>query len=103
MKKLPIGSFQWDDTLTVDDIKHFDCDGEYYFFVEVDLKYPTDLDIDHQDLPLAPEKLVSWLSDEKLVSNESSWLSDYCSHLKSKRSAIVPKLIETVFDKKLYL
>ena len=93
MKKLPIGSFQWDDTQTVDDIEHFDCDGEYAFFVEVDLEYPTDLLIDHQDLTLAPEKLVI----------ESSWLSDYCSDLKSKRSAKVPKLVETVFDKKNYL
>ena len=61
--------------------------------MDVDLKYTTTLHIGHEDMPLAPKKLVI----------ESRELSDFCSDLKSKRSAILPKLAETVFDKKLYL
>ena len=93
MKKLPIGSFEWDDTLTVEMISAHDCEGEYAFFVEVDLAYPSELHIDHQDLPLAPEKLVI----------QSDWLSEYCSEFNEKRNADVPKLVETLFDKKNYI
>ncbi|XP_075240282.1 uncharacterized protein LOC142335839 [Convolutriloba macropyga] len=89
MKKLPIGSFEWDDTLTVETISAHDCEGEYAFFVEVDLAYPSELHIDHQDLPLAPEKLVI----------QSDWLSEYCSEFNEKRNADVPKLQKIFWDK----
>ena len=55
MKKMPIGSFEWDDTLTVEIISAHDCEGEYAFIVEVDLANPSELNIKHQDVPLAPK------------------------------------------------
>ena len=79
--------------MTVETISAHDCEREYAFFVEVDLAYPSELHIDHQDLPLAPEKLVI----------QSDWLSEYCSEFNEKRNADVPRLVETLFDKKNYI
>ena len=58
-RSLPVGDFRW---MTTEEISSFDPfaltpDSPYGFILECDLSYPTHLHSDHNDLPLAPEKI----------------------------------------------
>ena len=92
MKKLPLGNYQWITNKTLEDLINHSTDANVGYFVEVDFSYPHHLHYSHQDMPLAPEKLV--IKDE--------WLSSYSRQFGLSR-AKVPKLVETLFDKKNYI
>lgn len=62
-RKLPVGDFKWEDQSSNDKIREWikdnkqeEIDDRGYIF-EVDLKYPKKLHQDHNDYPLAPEKM----------------------------------------------
>ena len=89
---LPLGNYKWRTDLTIDDILNTDSFGSVGFFVEIDLRYPSSLHDSHNDLLLAPEKLIV----------KSGWLSDYATSFGYTTSG-VPKLVETLFDKFFYV
>ena len=83
---MPTGGFQW--VNYTDQILETPADADHGFILEVDLAYPPALHADHNDYPLAPEKMtvskdqmspyqkmlidglgVSFISCEKLVPN----------------------------------
>ena len=74
-QKLPFGGFKWMDERNLSAVEHDpigfidqDRDSRGYVF-EVDLEYPASLHVNHNDYPLAPERLnieQNWLSDEQL-------------------------------------
>lgn len=93
-KKLPIGNYEWVEDFDTAKILSHDSSESVGYFVEVDLEYPTELHDCHQDLPLAPEKLVI----------ERNWLSPYSKKIASTNTSVkVPKLVETLFDKQHYI
>ena len=53
---MPTGGFQWIDY--TDQILETPADADHGFILEVDLDYPTSLHQQHNDYPLAPEKLT---------------------------------------------
>ncbi len=59
MQKLPLSHFTW---MSKGEIDHFDIDsinidGDIWYILECDLKYPKKLHESHNNLPLAPEIL----------------------------------------------
>ncbi len=98
---LPISNFNW---LSELEIKHIDWaktndESEMGYILEVDLLYPENIHINHQDFPLAPEKC-------KIANNE---LSDYqiqtlemMKKFNYKRHP-TEKLMLTLYDKKNYI
>ena len=66
------------------------------YFAEVDLECPTDVHDNQRDYPLAPVKEIV----------QDVWLSDFQINLKEQYhipEAKVPKLLQTLFDKKNYV
>ena len=62
---LPLDSYEWNETITLREILATSDDSVVGFFIEVDIAYPSSLHDSHNDLPLAPEKILipkSWLS-----------------------------------------
>ena len=62
---LPLDQYAWNDAITLSQILQTDDDSPVGYFVEVDLEYPSSMQDEHNDFPLAPEKLTikqSWLS-----------------------------------------
>ena len=53
---MPTGGFQWIDY--TDQILETPADADHGFILEVDLEYPASLHQQHNDYPLAPEKLT---------------------------------------------
>jgi len=96
MQPLPVGDFRWLDEDEFDDVEAKvgtiadDADTGYVF--EVDLEYPAELHNDHNDFPLAPEKL-------KVTFD---MLSQYCQSFDSQHIA-AQKLIPNLYDKKKYV
>ena len=62
---MPTGGFQWINY--TDQILETPADADHGFILEVDLDYPTSLHREHNDFPLAPEKLKV----------EKHWMSPY--------------------------
>ena len=67
---MPTGGFQW--VNYTDQILETPADADHGFLVEVDLGYPASLHREHNDYPLAPEKLKvekHWISlyQQKLI------------------------------------
>ena len=52
---MPTGGFQWIDYS--DQILETPADADHGYILEVDLDYPTSLHVEHNDYPLAPEKM----------------------------------------------
>ena len=91
---LPLDQYAWNDAITLSQILQTDDDSPVGYFVEVDLEYPSSLHDEHNDLPLAPEKLTI----------KQSWLSSFAQSFGIKVSSDGPKkLIETLFDKNNYV
>ena len=75
-RSLPVGDFKW---MTDPELKEFDPlkidNGHRGFIVECDLDYPEILHDEHNDLPLAPEKVAvqpgAWSQYTKSVAIES--------------------------------
>ena len=91
-KMMPIGNYKWNTAITLQQILDTSADADVGFFVEVDLLYPKELHDIHNGLPLAPEK-------RQIMPQ---WLSAYAKSFSLKPNK-VPKLIETLFDKKHYV
>ena len=93
MKKLPKDDYRWLECNSIQELfRKYEADSSVGFFVEVDLTYPSCIHDEHYDFPLAHEKL--FIKDD--------WLSPYSRKLAGNR-APVPKLVETLFDKKRYV
>ena len=94
---LPYGGF---DRLNKQEIKELDLDSvsensSIGYFLEVDLKYPSDFHDSHNDYPLAPEKLEI----------SSDMLSKYCSDIADKcgiKVGGVSKLVPNLRHKKIH-
>ena len=95
---LPYGGFTW---MSEDEISDFDFnlvepDSDEYYILEVDLEYPEDLHVFHNDYPLAPEKLKI----------EGDMLSRYCSDIAKKygiKAGEINKLIPNLRNKINYV
>ena len=97
-QKLPYDGFRW---LTKKEIKSFDVntisdDAYEGYILEVDLEYPPELPSNHNDYPLALEKLEI---TEDFISSYSKELADALGH-KIKPTA---KLIPNLLHKKRYV
>ena len=94
---LPIGSFRFANEVSIRQILNVPQDSAISYFVEVDLECARDVhDNNQRDYPLAPVK--------EIVQDE--WLSDFQFSLKEQYNipeAKVPKLLQTLFDKKNYV
>ena len=93
---LPIGSFRFANEVSISQILNMAQDSAIGYFVAVDLECPTDFHDNQRDYPLAPVK--------EIVQDE--WLSDFQCSLKEQYNipeAKVPKLLQTLFDKKNYV
>ena len=93
---LPLGSFRFANEVSISQILNMPQDSAIGYFVEVDLECPTDVHDNQMDYPLAPVK--------EIVQYE--WLSDFQFSLKEQYNipvAKVPKLLQTLFDKKNYV
>ena len=77
-KKLPVGDFEWVDDLSIfteDFVKNYDEDSDIGYHLEVDVEYPRNLHMLHNDLPFLSErikinnctKLVCNLNDKKTI------------------------------------
>ena len=98
LEYLPYDGFKWIDKSKVDSID-FNCvsaESDVGYFLEVDLKHPSELHELHNDYPLAPEKLK--------VS--SDMLSSYCLEIAKKygvKVGNVAKIIPNLKDKSCYV
>ena len=91
---LPVVSYEWNETITLREIVATSDDSVVGFFVEVDIAYPSSLRDSHNDLPLAPEKILI----------PKSWLSPYAQSFNVKLpSDGREKLVETLLDKNRYV
>ena len=88
-EKSPVDGFEWiEDTSEIDEnfIKNYDEDSDVGYFIKADIQNPKELDNNHSDLPLLPErmkvnkykKLVCNLYDEK----------DYDDHIRLIKQAL---------------
>ena len=68
---LPYGGFKWLKNVDGFDVNSVSEKSEIRCFLEVDLKYPDELHVLHNDYPLAPEKLAI----------PYAVLSDYCNKI----------------------
>ena len=94
LEYLPYNEFEWVDESETDGINFNSviAESDVGYFLEVDLKYPSELHDLHNVYPLAPEKLR--------VS--SDMLSDYCLNIAKKygvKVGDVDKLIPNLRDK----
>ena len=95
---LPYGGFKWVKTTneTVTRILNKNDNSLHGYFLEVDLDYPENLHDDHNDYPMAPEK----------VKIKEEWLSSYCLEAKEEHGIKVGgvnQLIPNLMPKKNYL
>ena len=107
--KLPYSDFCWIDpnAYTEDVIKNFDENDDYGAILEVDIEYPEETKIKHEDLAFLPEKrkinsttkLVTTLYDKKYYVVHISALKQALNHgLKFKK---VHRVIE--FEQKAWM
>ena len=90
---LPVDSYEWNETIMREILATSD-DSVVGFFVEVEIAYPSSLHDSHNDLPLAPEKMLI----------RKSWLSPYTQSFNVKLpSDGREKLVETLLDKNRYV
>jgi hypothetical protein len=96
---LPHKEFQWFEGFTEEMAKTYESSDEYGYFVECDLKYPTELHDAHNDYPLGPTRECV----------KADHLSPYCTKLYKEvyDATKVPdekleKLLLTLKDKEKY-
>ena len=59
-KKLPVSDFKWVDDLSIfteDFIKNYDENSDKGYISEVDIEYPINIHMQHNDLPFLPERM----------------------------------------------
>ena len=91
---LPVDSYEWNETNTLGEILATSDDSVVGFFIEVDIAYPSSLHDSHNELPLAPGKILI----------RKSWLSPYAQSSNVKLpSDGREKLVEPLLDKNRYV
>ena len=95
---LPTGNFKWmtDKEISKTNLGKYKANSKEGLILEVDLEYPKELHVLHNDYPISPEKVK--------VSNDM--LSAYCKKITKKyniSTGLVRKLIPTLRDKKEYV
>ena len=91
---MPIGGFQWVDYS--EQILQTPADADHGYTLEVDLEYPASLHAEHNDYPLAPEKLKV----------EKHWMSPYQQNLIQElgvTSFTCEKLVPSLMPKTRYV
>jgi hypothetical protein len=85
LQMLPTGGFRWVKELTLDMFLSTADDSSVGYLVEVDLEYPERLHNIHNDLPLAPERMIipeAWVSDyQRTLVNELGGKFSGCEKL----------------------
>lgn len=98
VQKLPVGEFRW---LTKEETEQFDVyqnvEGDYGYFVECDLHYPSHLHESHSNFPLAPEIL------EIDFENLSPYAKTAIETCDGKKRYCDQKLMSTFHDKLNYV
>ena len=58
-RKLPLDDYEWANVTIFTDnfVKNYDVDSDKGFLLEVDVEYPYELRVAHEDLPFLPEKM----------------------------------------------
>ena len=92
VQHLPTGRFKWSDASISDILKH-KADDEKGYICEVDMTYPEHLHDDHNDYPLATEKLEV----------QKEWLSNYQNEIIGSTSLKVKKLVPNLRNKEKYV
>ena len=93
---LPCGRFKWLKNADNFDVNSISEKSPIGYILEVDLEYPDELHVLHNDYPLAPEKLAI----------PYDMLSDYCKKIENKygiKVGDVKKLIPNLGDKTNYV
>ena len=95
---LPTGGFKWMTQKQIDKINlaNYKEDSDKGIILEVDLEYPEELHNQHNDYPLAAEK----------IKVTKDMLSDYCKNISDKyniSTGLVSKLIPTLSNKNKYV
>ena len=95
---LPTGGFKWMTQKQIDKINlaNYKEDSDKGIILEVDLEYPEELHNQHNDYPLAAEK----------IKVTKDMLSDYCKNISEKfniSTGLVQKLIPTLSNKNKYV
>ena len=95
---LPTGRFRWMTQKQIDkiDLAKYKEDSDKGIILEVDLEYPEELHNQHNDYPLAAEK----------IKVTKDMLSDYCKNISDKyniSTGLVSKLIPTLSNKNKYV
>ena len=93
---LPYGGFKWLKNVDGFDVNSISEKSSIRYVLEVDLEYPDELHVLHNDYPLAPEKLAI----------PYDMLSDYCKKIADKygiKVGDVKKLIPNLGDKTNYV
>lgn len=95
---LPTHDFHWLTQKEIDslDVTQVNDDSAVGYILEVDLQYPEELHDQHNDYPLAPERMT--VTDEML----SPYAKDLLEKLKLPQSS-VQKLVPNLQDKKKYI
>ena len=91
-QNLPTGNFRFINPELVK-LENYNENSEKGLILEVDLEYPKELHILHNEYPCAPQKMI--ITDDML--------SDYARKIKEEHSVSsgkVPKLVTTLYDKK---
>ena len=79
-ENLPISNFGFIDNPSIEDILTVTKDGEWGAFVEVDLEYPPELHDEHNDFPLAAERIKGDDGQEKLIPNFNTHYNYVCHY-----------------------
>ena len=88
-EKSPVDGFEWiEDTSEIDEnfIKNYDEDSDVGYFIKADIQYPKELDNNHSDLPLLPERMKV-NKCKKLVCNLYD-KKDYDDHIRLIKQAL---------------
>ena len=89
-QRLPIGQFRWVGDDEHIDFSTLDDDSDLGYLIKCDLEYPSTLHDDHNDFPLAPEKIV--VQDDYLSPYQKS-LRSATSSFGSKTAKLVPNFM----------
>ena len=91
---LPYANFKW--VKNINEIEQklmkIKSNSSTGYVLEVDLEYPKNLYYEHNDYPLAPEK----------INIQKEWLSDYCLEIANEHNITVgsvKKLVPNLMDK----
>ena len=93
---LPYGGFKWLKNVDGFDVNSISEKSPIGYILEVDLEYPDELQVLHNDYPLAPEKLAI----------PYDMLSDYCKKIADEyeiKIGDVKKLIPNLSNKNIYV